>query len=186
MAFSLATGFVACNSDSNNTGSTDSSSTTTTSTTATTNTPEGSVTSSGDYAAMADEYKRNSEAGKYRDARTGKTVNITVDQSTGRRLNANTREPIDRYIFVDDTDWWVYDDNGTRLGRARLENDKVMFEDSNNHWVDYDTKWKSDDDEAKLKGDDAKVKVEKDGDTKVKTDDSKVKKNEDGVKKKDN
>lgn len=173
----LSLGFAACNSDSNTSATTD---TTSTSTSATTN------TSSGNYAAMADEFERNSEAGKYRNVRTGEPIRISVDRTTGKKTNAETNENITRYILVDNNDWWVYDWEGNRLGRAKLENDKVLFEDSSNNWVDYEVKWKNDDDESKMKTEDMKVKTEKDGDQKIKTDDKKIKKDEDGTKVEDN
>jgi len=173
-----AIGFGACNSDTKTAAeSTDSTTTTNVTTT----------TSNSDYAAMADEFQRNSDAGKYMDAKTGKPIKISVDRTTGKKINAETNEPVTRYILVDDNDWWVYDWEGTRLGRAKLENDKVLYEGDNNEWVEYDVKWKNDGDENKVKSDDIKVKTEKDGDTKVKTDDKKVKVEEDGkVKEKDN
>ncbi len=121
------------------------------------------------------------------DAKTGKPIKISVDRTTGKKINAENNEPVTRYILVDNNDWWVYDWEGTRLGRAKLENDKVLYEGDNNEWVEYDVKWKNDGDENKMKSDDIKVKTEKDGDTKVKTDDKKVKVEEDGkVKEKDN
>jgi hypothetical protein len=135
---------------------------------------------------MADEFQRNSDAGKYKDVRTGEPLKISVDRTSGKKLNAETNEPVTRYIYVDNNDWWVYDWEGNRLGRAKLENNKLLFEDSANNWVDYDVKWKDDDDESKMKSEDLKVKEEKDGDLKVKTGDQKVKKDEDGTKKKNN
>jgi hypothetical protein len=173
----LSLGFAACNSDSNTSTTTDSTTTSAGTTT---------TTSSGDYAAMADEFQRNSDAGKYMDVRTGKPIKISVDKSTGKKTNTETNEPVTRYIFADDSDWWVYDWEGNRLGRAKMENDRVLFEDSSNNWVDYDVKWKNDDDETKMKSDDIKVKTEKDGDKKIKTDDKVIKKDEDGTKVKDN
>lgn len=172
----LTLGFTACNSDSNTSTTADS----------TDNASATTRTSSGDYAAMADEFQRNSDAGKYRDVRTGEPIRISVDRTTGKKTNAETNENITRYILVDDPDWWVYDWEGTRLGRAKMENDKLLFEDSNNNWVDYEVKWKNDDDESKMKTDGLKVKTEKDGDTKIKTDDKKIKKDEDGTKEEDN
>jgi len=174
----LALGFAACNSDSNTSTTTDSTNTTANTTTS---------SSSGDYAAMAGEFDRNSEAGKYRDVKTGEPIKISVDKTNGQKMNAETREPITRYIYIDNSDWWVYDDAGTRLGRAKMENNKMLFEDSATHnWVDYDVKWKNDGDETKMKTDGLKVKTEKDGDMKIKTNDTVIKKDEDGVKGKDN
>jgi|SRR5215204_120205 len=174
--FSLVTlislGLAACNNDTKTAGeATDSTASTTETTTKTT---------SNDYAAMADEFQRNSDAGKYMDVKTGKPIKISVDKTTGKKINAETNEPVTRYVFVDNNDWWVYDDAGTRLSRAKLENDKMLFEGNNNDWVEYDVKWKNDEDESKMKTDDIKVKTEKDGDTKVKTDDKKIKTDKDG------
>jgi hypothetical protein len=171
----LSLGFAACNNDSNTSTTTDSTTTNVTTT-----------TSNGDYAAMADEFQRNSDAGKYRNIRTGEPIKISVDRNTGKKMNAETNEPVNRYVYVDDNDWWVYDWEGNRLGRAKLDNNKMMFEDSNDKWVDYDVKWKNDDDESKMKSDDIKVKTEKDGDMKIKTKDTVIKKDEDGTKGKDN
>jgi hypothetical protein len=173
----LSLGFAACNSDSNTSATTDSATNSSATTTS---------TSSGDYAAMADEFQRNSEAGKYRDVRTGEPIRISVDRTTGKKINAETNDNITRYIYVDEPDWWVYDWEGNRLGRAKMEDNKMLFEDSSDHWVEYDVKWKNDDDESKMKTDDMKVKTEKDGDQKIKTGDKKIKKDEDGTKVEDN
>ena len=100
-ALVLALSFTACNNDADTTTAEDTTSTTT--------------TSSGDYAAMADEFQRNSEAGVYRDVRTGEPIKISVNKTTGAKLNAETNEPIVRYIWVDNNDWWVYDDQGTKV-----------------------------------------------------------------------
>jgi hypothetical protein len=173
----LSAGLFACNSDGDTSATTD---TTTTNVTTTTN------ASNADYAAMADEFQRNSEAGKYMDAKTGKPIKISVDKTTGKKLNTETNEPITRYIYVDNNDWWVYDWDGNRLGRAKMENNKMLFEDSStNRWVDYDAKWKAEDDEMKMKTDDIKIKSE-DGESKIKTDDKVIKTDEDGTKVKDN
>lgn len=176
--FSLITlfslGFAACNNDTKTAGEATDSTTTSTETTNTS-------TSRSDYAAMADEFQRNSDAGKYKDVRTGKPIKISVDKTTGKKINVETSEPVTRYILVDDSDWWVYDDEGTRLGHAKLENDKVLYEGDNNDWVEYDVKWKNDSDESKTKSDGIKVKTEKDGDMKIKTDDKTIKTDKDGT-----
>jgi hypothetical protein len=169
----ISLGFAACNSDGNRTNATDS----------TTTTANTTVTSSGDYAAMADQFQQNSDAGKYRDVKTGKPIKISVDRSTGKKTNVETNEPVTRYILVDNNDWWVYDDEGTRLSRAKMENDKLLFED-NNKWVDYEVKWKNDGDEEKMKSEGIKVKTDNDGDKKVKTDDRKIKTEDGEVKEK--
>lgn len=171
-------GLTACNNDDNTTSTTGDSTTTTTTTT-----DAGSMTSTTDYAAIADSFARNSEANRYMDARTGKPIKINVDRSTGAKVNASTNEPVTRYIYVDNNDWWAYDAEGTRLGRARYENNKVMYEGDNGQWIDYDVKWKDD----KMKTDGMKVKTDEDGDMKIKTDDQKIKIDKDGkTKVKDN
>jgi len=177
MTAMAVTTLVACNNDADTTAGNDSSNAgTTPENTATTN------TSTGAYSAMADSFRLNSDAGKYRDARTGSPIKINVDQTTGAKMNAETNQPIDRYIYVvDDSDWWVYDNAGTQLGRAKMDNDKLLFEDDSK-WVEYDMKWKADDGGLKGKGDDIKIKTEKDGDTKIKVGDKKIKADEDGVK----
>ena len=173
VAATITLGLAACNNDGDNTASTDSITTTE----VTTN------TSSNDYAAQADSFKVNSEAGNYLDARTGKPIRISVDATTGARVNAETNEPV-RY-YVDKRTWWVYGDNNwDTIGSAQMEGNELRFRDDNDKWVSYDQKWKIDesDAEAKLKTEDSKTKVEKDGDTKTKTEDGKVKTDEEGVK----
>jgi hypothetical protein len=135
---------------------------------------------------MADEFERNSEAGKYYDARTGKPIKISVDRTTGRKTNTSNNSPVTRYVYNDNNDWWVYDAEGNRLSRARMQNNRFEFQDDSQKWVDYDARWKHDDDESKLKTDDMKIKVEKDGDMKIKTKDKKIKVEDGQVKEKDN
>jgi hypothetical protein len=98
VAATITLGFAACNSDGDNTTSTDS----TTSTTTDVNTN----TSTGNYAAQADSFKINSEAGNYLDAHTGKPIKIDVDVTTGERVNAETNEP--GLYYVDRRTGWVY------------------------------------------------------------------------------
>ena len=86
VATAMTFGFVACNSEGDNTAYTDS----TTSTTTDVNTN----TSTGSYAAQSDSFRINSEAGNYLDARTGKPIKINVDAATGTRVNAETNEPV--------------------------------------------------------------------------------------------
>jgi hypothetical protein len=180
--------FASCNNDADGDNNKDSATTTGTTDNS------GSTTTTTDYAAKADEFERNSEAGKYMDVRTGKPVKLSMDRSTGRVTNRENNQEVTRYIYVDNNDWWVYDWEGKQLGKAKWEKDKVWFDDNGN-WVDYDAKWKDDDsdtkvkideDESKMKTDDTKIKVEKDGDYKIKTKDKKIKKDEDGTKVKDN
>lgn len=185
VAASFLFGLVACNNDGDTTASNDSTGATTG-----TETVNNTATSTGNYAAWADTFRVNSEAGRYRDVRTGKPIRISVDPSTGARMNAETNEPVTRYVYVMDNDWWLYDDPNTRVGRVKWENDKMMYED-NGSWIDYETKWKDGDakikvdegdGEIKIKDGDTKTKIEKDGDTKTKTDGKKVKTDEDGTK----
>jgi hypothetical protein len=176
VAATVTFGLVACNSNSDSTASTDS--TTSTTTEVTTN------ASTGNYAAQADSFRVNSEAGYYLDARTGKPIRIRVDASTGARINEETSEPIDYY--VDKRTWWVYgDDSWDTIGTARMEGNELRYHDNNDKWVTFDQKWKVDegDGEAKMKAGDNKTKVEKDGDTKTQTEDgSKIKTDEEGTK----
>ena len=162
----LSLGFVACNNDADTTAEGD---------TTTTNTTAGTITTTGDYSAMADEFQKNSEAGKYRDAKTGKQISISVDRSTGAKMNATTNEPLTRYIYIDNDDWWVYDENGNRIREAKMENDKLLYMDDSKAWVPWDKiKW-DEDGEGKYEDDSTKIKIEKDGDMKIKTNDKKVK-----------
>jgi hypothetical protein len=164
----LSLGFMACNNDGDNTAGTDT-------TTTTTNTTAGTVTTTGDYSAMADEFQKNSEAGKYRDARSGKNIKISVDRTTGKKLNVETNEPVTRYIFIDNNEWWVYDEEGNRIREAKMENDKLVYRGENNMWVPWDKiKW-DEDGSGKYEDDSTKIKIEKDGDMKIKTNDKKVK-----------
>ena len=175
VAATITLGFVACNSDGDSTTSTDS----------TTTTDVTTSTSTGNYAAQADSFRVNSEAGYYLDARTGKPIKINVDASSGARINAETNEPVDYY--VDKRTWWVYgDDSWDSIGEAQMEGDQLRFRD-NDKWVTFDEKWKIDegDGEAKLKTEDSKTKIEKDGDTKTKTSDGTIKTDEEGTKVKD-
>ncbi|HEX2532517.1 MAG TPA: hypothetical protein VHK69_02210, partial [Chitinophagaceae bacterium] len=154
--FSLATiltlGFAACSNEAGNstTGNADSTGTTAagdneTAAAATT------ATSTGNYAAMADSFRTNSEAGNYVDPRTGKSIRISVDPQTGAKLNAETNEPVTRY--VDRRSWWVYDaSNDQQIGEARMDKGTLKFKGENDQWVDYDMKWKVDEGDGEVKG----------------------------------
>jgi hypothetical protein len=161
----LSFGFMACNNDSDTTASEDTTITNT----------AGTMNTTGDYSAMADEFQKNSDAGKYRDARTGQEIKISVDRSSGAKLNATTNEPITRYIYIDNNDWWVYDVEGNRIREAKMENNRVLYKGENNAWVEWDKIEWDEDGDGKYKNDSMKVKVEKDGDMKIKTDDKKIK-----------
>lgn len=170
-AATLSLGMVACNSDGENTAEADSL--TTTESTATT-----TAVSTGDYAAQADSARINSEAGNYLDARTGKPIRINVDPQTGARTNAETGEPVWRY--VDRRNWWVYGgDNWDTIGEARMQNDKIEYKGDNDTWVTYEKRWVDEDakmaEEWKKKYGETKVKVDKDGDIKVKDESGDIK-----------
>lgn len=173
LAGTLAIGFVACNNDSDSTATSDTTTVVTdTTTTATT------TTSTGSYAAMADSARINSEAGYYLNPRTGKTIKISVDPQTGARTNAETGEPVWRY--VDKRTWWVYGgDNWDTIGTARMEGDRLVYRTDADKWESYDKRWKADDEKMekswKEKYGDTKVKVSKDGDIKIKDESGKVK-----------
>ena len=173
MATTITLGFVACNSEGDNTGYTDS----------TTTTDVNTNTSTGSYAAQTDSFRINSEAGNYLDARTGKPIKINVDSATGARVNAETNAPVKYY--VDKRTWWVYGDNSwDTIGSAKMEGTELRYRGDNDKWVTFDQKWKVDegDSEAKMKAGDSKTKVEKDGDSKTKTDEGKVKTDEESTK----
>ena len=139
-------------------------------------------TSTQDYAALADTFRMNSEAGNYLDPRTGKSIRIGVDPKTGTRYNAETNEPVWRYI--DKRTWWVYsgDDENSMwdtVGTARMENNRLMYRGDNEQWVTYEKRWKEEDERRKgdwkKKYGDTKVKIGEDGDVKVKDESGKVK-----------
>lgn len=187
VAVMAATGFVACNNDSDGTASADSLSTD--ANTSTTTSTETTVSTTGNYTALADSARINSQAGNYLDARTGKPLRISVNPQTGVRTNTETGEPV--YRYVDKRTWWVYGGapdapEWSSVGQARMEGSRIEYKDDNDKWVDYDRLWKAEDtkrgEEWKMKVGDTKIKVEKDGDMKVKTPDGKYKVDEEGSK----
>jgi hypothetical protein len=167
----LAVGFVACNNDSENTTASD------TTTTITENTATTINTSTTDYAAMADSFNLNSEAGVYLNPRTGRSMKIKVDPQTGMRTDATTGEPVWRY--VDKRTWWVYGgDSWDSQGEAKMEGNKIMYKGDDDTWVNYDKRWPDDDQMQKswkTKMGDTKIKVGKDGDVKIKDESGKTK-----------
>jgi hypothetical protein len=169
----LTVGMVACNNDGEGSeAANDTMATTTENTTATT------TTTTSDYSALADSARINSEAGNYLDPKTGKAIRISVDPKTGARTNAETGEPVWRY--VDRRTWWVYGgDNWDTVGTARMDGKKIVYRGDADKWVDYDNRWKTDDEKMaedwKKKYGDTKVKVSKDGDIKVKDENGKIK-----------
>jgi hypothetical protein len=118
-----------------------------------------------------------SSEGRYLDARTGKAIKINVDPQSGARMNAETGEPVWRY--VDSRTWWLYGgDDWETLGEARMDNGNIMYKGDNDSWVTYDKRWPDNDKmekDWKKKIGDTKIKVSKDGDIKVKDEDGKVK-----------
>jgi len=186
LALALCAGFAACNNSGDNASTTTTDSTTSTTTTATTdNTATATATNSNNYAALADTFRTNSEAGNYLDPRTGKSLRIRVDTATGMRYNEATNEPVWRY--VDKRTYKVYagDNNNNSMwdtvGTARMQNSRLEYLDSGStdKWVSYDKRWKVKDDmmgnDWKMKNGDTKIKVSKDGDVKVKDENGKVK-----------
>lgn len=196
IAGTLTLGFVACNNDGDNTTAAD----TTTSTE--TVTDVNTTTSTTDYAALADSFRVNSEAGVYLNPRTGKSIRINVDPQTGRRTDAATGEPVWRY--VDKRTWWVYGgDSWDSMGEARMDGNNLMYKGDDGSWMTYEKRWPEDETmmndwktknadgtktevqengNTKTKDGNMKIKTEKDGDVKIKTEDgTKIKKDEDGT-----
>ena len=142
---------------------------------------ENTATTTGDYAAKADEIENNSTQGYYINPRTGKAYGkLSVDRTTGEITDENN-ERVWRY--VDTRNWWVYgvddDWNWTRIGEAKMDNGNLMYKDDNDSWVTYDQRWKTKDDSIneswKTKSGDTKIKFDKDGDVKFKDESGKVK-----------
>jgi len=169
----VAFGFVACN-DSNNTATTDADSVNTANT-GDTSSMANTASNSNDYSAFADSVERNSQAGYYVNARTGKKQKLKVDRSTGTVMDEETGEPV--WHYVDTRNWWVYglDDSDwmwDTVGHAKMNNNKIVYESDNGSWTDYDAEFKSTDEKIqktwKTRIGDTKIKVDKDGDVKVK------------------
>ncbi len=180
LALALSLGVVACNDDADSTSTTDTSTTTMETTTATTdpNTTSTMNTNTSDYAALADTFRMNSEAGNYLDVRTGRSIKIGVDPQTGTRYNLSTEEPVWRY--VDKRTWWVYGgDNWETMGEAKMDGNKLMYKGDGDKWMTYDDRWKMEDEKMmtdwKTKNGGTKIKISKDGDIKVKNESGKVK-----------
>ncbi len=180
LALALSLGVVACNDDADSTSTTDTSTTTMETTTATTdpNTTSTMNTNTSDYAALADTFRMNSEAGNYLDVRTGRSIKIGVDPQTDTRYNLATEEPVWRY--VDKRTWWVYGgDNWETMGEAKMDGNKLMYKGDGDKWMTYDDRWKMEDEKMmtdwKTKNGGTKIKISKDGDIKVKNESGKVK-----------
>ena len=142
LAAATVVGFVACNNSSDGTTAGDTTTTTGDTTTAATN-----ANSTNDYSAFADDIEKNSASGRYLNPKTGKAMKLKVDRSTGVVTDAETNEPVWRY--VDNTNWWVYglDDDyyWEKLGEAKMESNKLVYKDSGDKWVDYDVIYKNED-----------------------------------------
>jgi hypothetical protein len=176
LAGSLALTMGACNNSSETTTAADTTGTNDTIVTTT------NVTTSSDYSAMADTIEANSRSGYYLNPRTGKPLRLKVDRTSGTITDETSGEPV--WHYVDNRNWWVYgdDDNNNSwdtLGQAKMEGSRLMYQDDNDKWVDYDARWKSEDERKtkdwKTKVGDTKLKVGKDGDIKVKDENGKVK-----------
>jgi hypothetical protein len=202
VAATFAVGFVACSGNGENTTGSDSTATAGTSMDASTSTGTTTATSTVNYAAMADSFSMGNNEGRYLDPRTGKPIRINVDPQTGRRVNAETGEPVWRY--VDRKNWWVYGgDEWEPQGEARMDGSVLQYKGDNDSWMTYEERWPDDatkmDDwkkkyadgskvevqdngNTKYKDEAIKIKTEKDGDIKIKTEDGKkIKKDEDGI-----
>lgn len=135
----LALGLTACNNSATNTSATDSTNHDSTSTTTTSTT-----TSSSQYSALADSVERNSQAGYYLNAKTGKALRVKVDRSTGKMADAESNMPLNRY--VDKRNLTVYGGNNwDSIGSARMQGENLMYQDQNGQWVNYDKRWKEED-----------------------------------------
>jgi hypothetical protein len=168
-AASVVLALVACNGNGDNQAAADS---------LTTDSSTVTTTTSGDYAAKADSIRINSEQGNYLNPKTGKPVKLKMDVSTGAVTNAETGEPVWRY--VDRRNWWVYGgDDWNQIGEAKMDNDKLVYKTDDDRWVTYDERWSTEDvkleKDWKAKYGDTKIKVGKDGDIKVKDESGKTK-----------
>ncbi|MGZ8537839.1 MAG: hypothetical protein ACXWV9_06210 [Flavisolibacter sp.] len=177
-AASIVLGLTACNNSSDGTASND---TVNTSLDAPSTAGTVSNTTETDYAAFADSVERNSQSGYYLNPKTGKKLNLKVDRTSGAVSDANSGEPVWRY--VDNRNWWVYglDDDYTwdAMGEAQMKSDKLTYRSDDDKWVDYDARWSSKDENLsktwKTKSGDVKIKFGKDGDIKIKDKDGKTK-----------
>lgn len=172
MAFGLAA-FVSCNNSSDTAANNDDSSEL--------NSTVSNSTSTGDYAAHADQIEKNSSEGYYINPKTSKPYGkLTVNRNTGEITDENN-QPVWRY--VDKRTWWVYgvddDWNWTKLGEAKMNNDQLVYKDDNGNWVTYDKRWPNNDETInktwKAKSGDTKIKFDKDGDAKYKDDSTRLK-----------
>ncbi|RYY88854.1 MAG: hypothetical protein EOO15_07865 [Chitinophagaceae bacterium] len=134
----ITAALAACNGNGNNDATADTTAVTTTTTT---------TSNTGNYAAMADTFRVNSEAGNYLDPKTGKAIRIRYDATTHRAVNEETNEPVWRY--VDRRTWWVYgadNDNWNQVGEARMEGSTLKYKSSSDdNWLNYDERWSEDD-----------------------------------------
>lgn len=113
--------------------------------------------------------------GSYKDLRTGKTVYIIADPTTGWAMDSISKVPVEFYI----------DNSGDTLFQTGLVvNNAIMKADGK--WMLDETKIKRDGNDVKIKySDGSKVKIDGE-DVKIKTDDGKIKVDDDTVKVKPN
>lgn len=173
----IALSMVACN-DSSNTASENTDSLNAARAADSANAANAAMTNSNstnDYSAFADSVERNSKAGYYVNAKTGKKQNLKVDRTTGSVTDEQTGEPV--WHYVDNRNWWVYglndsDWNWDKMGEAKLDNNKILYKGDNDTWTNYDAQWKASDEKLekswKTRIGDTKIKMDKDGDIKVK------------------
>ena len=156
---------------------------TTSKSTATTET----TTSTGNYAAKSATIEKESKEGYYLNPKTGKPyTSLRMDTMTGR-VTTEGGEPVWRY--VDKRTWWVYGGNNwDTIGHAKMEKDKLMYENETGKWVPYEERWKAEDesmmnmnnatttDTSNMTNDQnmnqkqkTKIKTNEKGETKVKT-----------------
>ncbi len=161
----ITVGALACNNDADNTAANDTTDTATATTTETTTT-----STTTDYAAMGEEFKSASDAGNFLEPKTGKSIRIAIDPSTGARFNAETGEPVWRY--VDRRTWWLYGgDDWNKIGEVKMDGSTLKYKGENDTWVTYEERWPNDATEQKEwkeKIGNTKYKVSSDGDIKIK------------------
>ncbi len=117
----------------------------------------------------------------YVDLSTGEKVDLVEDSTTGRMVNAETKEPVKIYVNTGTHDT-IYGPTG-----KVINNEVVKTSDGKYVYKDDEMKIKTTDTDTKIKIDengdddvDYKKKVEKDGDIKIKDGDTKIKIEADG------
>ena len=107
---------------------------------------------------------------RYYDLTAGRHVEIEKDESTGKWVNAETREPV--YMYVDTkTNDTIYGATGDVVNGHVVKTSDGKYDIDDEYKTKYgDYKKKIDGDEVKIKNGDTKIKIE-DGEKKVKKDD---------------